>query len=59
MWKPPAHAPFHKLLVPTVESARNRYILMNCVQNRIHTLSIGVTGTGKTVIINEIISELD
>lgn len=51
-WKPPTNAPFHKLLVPTVESARNRYVLMNCVQNRIHTLSVGVTGTGKTVVIN-------
>jgi type IV secretory pathway VirB4 component len=47
------------MLVPTVDSARNRYVLMNCLQHRIHTLSIGVTGTGKTVLINEILSELD
>jgi dynein heavy chain len=32
---------------------------MNCLQHRVHTLSIGVTGTGKTVLINEILSELD
>jgi Flp pilus assembly CpaF family ATPase len=29
---------------------------MNCVQNKINTLSVGVTGTGKTVVINEILS---
>lgn len=32
---------------------------MNCVQHKVNTLSIGVTGTGKTVVINEILSELD
>lgn len=59
IWKPPPNCPFHKMLVPTVDSARNRFILMNCVQHKVHTLSIGVTGTGKTVLINEILSELD
>ena len=59
IWKPPANAPFHKMLVPTIDSARNRFVLMNCLQHRVHTLSVGVTGTGKTVLINEILSELD
>jgi hypothetical protein len=40
------------MLVPTVDSARNRYVLMNCVLNKIQTLSVGTTGTGKTVLIN-------
>jgi type IV secretory pathway VirB4 component len=29
------------------------------VANRVHTLSVGVTGTGKTVLINQILGELD
>jgi dynein heavy chain len=46
-------------VVPTVDSQRTKYILQNCVNNKIHTLSVGVTGTGKTVLINQILSELD
>ncbi len=46
-------------MVPTVDSQRTKYILQNCVNNKIHTLSVGVTGTGKTVLINQILSELD
>ncbi len=46
-------------MVPTVDSQRTKYILQNCVNHKIHTLSVGVTGTGKTVLINQILSELD
>jgi Flp pilus assembly CpaF family ATPase len=34
-------------------------VLQTCVANRVHTLSVGVTGTGKTVLINQILGELD
>jgi MoxR-like ATPase len=27
--------------------------------NKLHSLSVGVTGTGKTVLINQILNELD
>jgi Flp pilus assembly CpaF family ATPase len=43
-------------VVPTVDSQRTKYVIQACVANRIHTLSVGVTGTGKTVLINQILS---
>lgn len=58
-WKPTPGAPYHKMLVPTIDSAKNRFILQSLISSKINTLSIGVTGTGKTVLINEVISELD
>ena len=55
VWKPVANAPYHSLLVPTIDSARTKYILQACVTNKLHSLSVGVTGTGKTVLINQIL----
>lgn len=45
--------------MPTVDSQRTKYVLQTCVAHTIHTLSVGVTGTGKTVLINQILGELD
>ena len=58
-WKPPSNGTYHSLVVPTVDSQRTKYVLQTCVAQRIHTLSLGVTGTGKTVLINQILGELD
>ena len=58
-WKPPANASYHSLVVPTVDSQRTKYVLQTCVSQRINCLSVGVTGTGKTVLINQILGELD
>lgn len=30
LWKPPQNTPYHKMLVPTVDTVRNRYVL-NCL----------------------------
>jgi len=44
------------LLIPTTDSIRNNYLLNLCVENKIHLLISGPTGTGKTVNIkNELI----
>jgi dynein heavy chain len=40
------------MLVPTIDSVKNRFILHNLISNKVNTLSVGVTGTGKTVLIN-------
>ena len=57
--KPLPNASYHSLLVPTVDSARTKYVLQNCVTHKVHTISVGSTGTGKTVLINQILNELD
>lgn len=51
--------PYHKMLVPTVDSARNRFVIQTLLKNRINILIVGNTGTGKTAVINGILSELD
>ncbi len=56
VWKPLPNTSYHSLVVPTVDSARTKYILQTLVVNKLDCLSIGVTGTGKTVIINQVLS---
>ena len=58
-WKPAPNLPYHKMLVPTTDSIRNRYILSTLLKNKKFTLAVGTTGTGKTVVINGILAELD
>ena len=59
IFKPPANTPFHKMIVPTVDGDRNKYVLRMLIKNNKNTLVVGTTGTGKTVVINEIIADLD
>ena len=59
VWKPGPGMPYHKMLVPTVDSARNRFVIQTLLKNRINILIVGNTGTGKTAVINGILSELD
>lgn len=47
------------MLVPTVDSARNRFIIHTLMKNKHSTMIVGSTGTGKTVVINGILQELD
>lgn len=60
LWRPaPATLPYHKMLVPTTDSIRNRNILSTLLKNKKYVLAVGGTGTGKSVVINGILSELD
>jgi len=59
VWKPPANTPFHKLIVPTVDTYRNRYILQTLLKAKAQILVVGQTGTGKTAIINSLLGSLD
>lgn len=59
VWKPNANMPYHKMLVPTIDSARNRYILQALINSKIQTLVVGNTGTGKTAVINGILQDFD
>lgn len=60
LWRPaPATLPYHKMLVPTTDSIRNRNILSTLLKNKKYVLAVGGTGTGKSVVINGILQELD
>jgi dynein heavy chain len=48
-WRPGKDVPFYKLIVPTVDTTRNAFIINTLVTAQKHTLILGDTGTGKTV----------
>lgn len=51
----PKDLPFHEILIPTIDSVRNNYFLNTFVNNKLHFLLTGPTGTGKTInVINEL-----
>merc|ERR1719399_1246362 len=48
-YKPPEGTPFHRIIVPTVDTIRNLFILSALNKNYFMCLGVGNTGTGKTV----------
>jgi dynein heavy chain len=58
-YKPPEGQAFHKIIVPTVDTIRNMFILNNLNAKSFHSLLVGQTGTGKTVAVQQAISGLD
>ncbi|CEL98551.1 unnamed protein product [Vitrella brassicaformis CCMP3155] len=59
-YKPSEGTKFHRILVPTVDTVRNSYILSGLVHQRFHTLCVGHTGTGKTsCVASSILQNLD
>eukprot|EP00397_Hematodinium_sp_SG-2012_P000063 GEMP01000063.1.p1 GENE.GEMP01000063.1~~GEMP01000063.1.p1 ORF type:complete len:2825 (+),score=742.06 GEMP01000063.1:2672-11146(+) len=58
-YKPAEGTPFHKIIVPTVDTVRNMFIIKELVLNHNHFLCVGNTGTGKTVAISQVLSTLN
>eukprot|EP00658_Telonema_sp_P-2_P059070 TRINITY_DN4775_c0_g1_i5.p1 TRINITY_DN4775_c0_g1~~TRINITY_DN4775_c0_g1_i5.p1 ORF type:complete len:322 (-),score=105.16 TRINITY_DN4775_c0_g1_i5:164-1129(-) len=52
----PFHAeegtPYHKIIVPTVDTVRYQYLVNQLVRNKAHVVLVGNTGTGKSLIAN-------
>ncbi|CAM9519888.1 unnamed protein product [Discosporangium mesarthrocarpum] len=44
-------APFHKMIVQTVDTVRNSYVLGSLWGAKKHALLVGASGTGKTVLV--------
>mmetsp|Transcript_64893 Transcript_64893/g.119431 ORF Transcript_64893/g.119431 Transcript_64893/m.119431 type:complete len:4522 (+) Transcript_64893:77-13642(+) len=58
-YKPPEGVSFHKIIVPTVDTVRNMFILNALNAKHCHSLLVGTTGTGKTIAVQQAISGLD
>ncbi len=57
-WRPPRDVPFSKLIVPTIDTVRNMYVMTALVQRGFHFLAVGNTGTGKTALAQGLLEAL-
>jgi dynein heavy chain len=48
---------YNEIVVPTFDSIRMKYLKKILIMNKKHVLSPGPTGTGKTVNINELLTQ--
>ena len=51
--------PFSSILVPTLDTVRNSFCVSSLVNAKINTLVVGETGSGKTVLLSQILGKLD
>lgn len=58
-WKPTEDVPFHKHLVPTVDTVRNSFIIDILIKNKVNVIVTGGVGTGKSVIVEDVLSQLE
>ena len=49
-WRPPREMPFAKIMVPTIDTMRNSFIVHTLVIKGFQVMVVGNTGTGKTVL---------
>ncbi|KAK9398329.1 dynein heavy chain 2 axonemal [Crotalus adamanteus] len=59
MWRYPANMPFYKIIVPTVDTMRYNYLVNALISNQQPVLLVGMVGTGKTSIAQEVLQSLD
>lgn len=57
-FKPRSDVPLHRLLVPTVDTARNTAVAGALVRAGAHTLLIGGVGVGKTMTLSALLDAL-
>ena len=58
-WRPSPATPFHRILVPTIDTVRQSYLLSALIRNRVPTLVIGGTGSAKSSVIGALLDDLD
>ncbi|KAG8349154.1 putative Dynein heavy chain N terminal region 2 domain1 [Trypanosoma vivax] len=56
---PPPGTPFHRQIVPTVDTVRYEYIVNELVRSRVQLVLVGTTGTGKSLISKQVLQKLD
>ncbi|KAJ3195453.1 Dynein heavy chain 2, axonemal [Irineochytrium annulatum] len=58
-WRYPPNMPFYKIFVPTIDTIRNEFILRALIDKKNPFLVVGDVGTGKTSLIQNVISSFD
>jgi dynein heavy chain len=54
-WAPPKNAQYHKLLVPTIDTVRQHFVISALTAAGVNTLLVGGTGTAKTALVKQLI----
>ncbi|KAJ9459042.1 Dynein-1-beta heavy chain [Diplonema papillatum] len=49
-------AQYHNIIVPTTDTARYSWLLKTCILNTLQILFVGETGTGKTILIKDMLT---
>jgi dynein heavy chain len=50
---------FHEIIVPTVDTVRNRFMTQAILNTNTGLLMLGHSGVGKTVLIDQVLNTLD
>ncbi|XP_066578473.1 dynein axonemal heavy chain 2 [Amia ocellicauda] len=58
-WRYPSNAPFHKIMVPTVDTVRYHFLVQALVCSQCPVLLTGPVGTGKTWLAQSVLQGLD
>ncbi|KAM9820319.1 LOW QUALITY PROTEIN: dynein axonemal heavy chain 2 [Neosynchiropus ocellatus] len=58
-WRYSASAPFYKIMVPTVDTVRYHFLVKSLVLARYPVLLTGPVGTGKTLVAQSVLQELE
>ncbi|AAZ13090.1 dynein heavy chain, putative [Trypanosoma brucei brucei TREU927] len=57
-YMPATGTPYHKLIVPTVDTVRYEYIVSQLVRSQVQLVLVGTTGTGKSLIARQVLANL-
>jgi len=57
-WRATGSMTFHDMIVPTVDTMRNGFMLDVLVKNKQYVMLVGATGTGKTVLAQTLLGSL-
>ncbi|KAJ3217500.1 Dynein heavy chain 2, axonemal [Dinochytrium kinnereticum] len=58
-WRYSQSVPFYKIFVPTIDTIRNEFLVKSLIEKKVPFLVVGDVGTGKTSLIQSVLSGLD